>query len=135
VGSTYVQTESVTALSALASVPVGLLATALLVINNLRDIPTDAASGKRTLAVVIGDRRTRQLYAGMIAAVFVFVVALAFVRPGSLLALAGLAFAARPVSRVMAGADGPELIPVLADTGRLQLVTGLLLAGGLWLTA
>jgi 1,4-dihydroxy-2-naphthoate octaprenyltransferase len=67
--------------------------------------------------------------------VFLFVVALAFVHVGSAIALGGLAFAARPVSQVMAGAAGPELIPVLADTGRLQLVTGLLLAGGLWFTA
>jgi 1,4-dihydroxy-2-naphthoate octaprenyltransferase len=134
IGSTYVQSGSVTALSALASVPVGLLATALLVINNLRDIPTDAATGKRTLAVALGDRRTRLLYVGMIAGVFLLVVVITFVEPGSAIALAGLAFAVRPVSRVLAGALGPELIPVLADTGRLQLVTGLLLAGGIWLS-
>jgi len=135
VGSTYVQTESVTGLSLMVAVPVGLLATALLVINNLRDIPTDAATGKRTLAVTLGDRRTRQLYVVMIAGVFLCVVAVAFVHVGAVLALAGLAFAARPVSRVLAGATGPELIPVLAETGRLQLVTGLLLAAGLWITA
>jgi 1,4-dihydroxy-2-naphthoate octaprenyltransferase len=135
VGSTYVQSESVTALSVLASVPVGLLATALLVINNLRDIPTDAATGKRTLAVALGDRRTRILYTAMIAGVFLLLVVVAFVEPGAVIALAGLAFAARPVGRVMAGAVGPELIPVLADTGRLQLVTGVLLAGGIWLSA
>jgi 1,4-dihydroxy-2-naphthoate octaprenyltransferase len=135
VGSTYVQTESITGFSVAASLPVGLLATALLVINNLRDIPTDAATGKRTLAVALGDRRTRLLYVAMIAGVFLFVVALAFVHVGAAIALAGLALAARPVGQVMAGAVGPELIPVLADTGRLQLVTGLLLAGGLALTA
>ena len=70
VGSTYVQIESVTALSAVASVPVGLLATALLVINNLRDIPGDTLSGKRTLAVRLGDARTRWLYVGMLVAAF-----------------------------------------------------------------
>jgi 1,4-dihydroxy-2-naphthoate octaprenyltransferase len=135
VGSTYVQTESITALAVVASVPVGLLATALLVVNNLRDIPTDAVAGKRTLAVTLGDRRTRVLYTAMVAGTFVVIVALAAARPAALLALAGLAFAARPVGRVLAGADGPDLIPVLADTGRLQLVTGLLLAAGLWISA
>ncbi|MEL7209718.1 MAG: 1,4-dihydroxy-2-naphthoate polyprenyltransferase [Actinomycetota bacterium] len=135
VGSAYVQTGEITGLAVLAAVPVGLLATALLVINNLRDIPTDAATGKRTLAVRMGDPATRRLYAGMIAAAFAFVVAVAFVHVGAALALGGLAFAARPVGRVLAGADGLELVPVLADTGRLQLVTGLLLAGGLWITA
>ncbi|MEO6318987.1 MAG: 1,4-dihydroxy-2-naphthoate polyprenyltransferase, partial [Acidimicrobiales bacterium] len=65
-GSTYVQTETLTALALVASVPVGLLATALLVINNLRDIPGDTASGKRTLAVRLGDGRTRGLYVAML---------------------------------------------------------------------
>src|SRR3954469_25749709 len=63
-GSAYVHLERITGLALLASVPVGLLATALLVVNNLRDIPTDATSGKRTLAVRIGDRGTRSLYVG-----------------------------------------------------------------------
>ncbi|MBW3627544.1 MAG: 1,4-dihydroxy-2-naphthoate polyprenyltransferase, partial [Actinobacteria bacterium] len=66
VGSAYVQIEQVSGLALVASVPVGLLATALLVVNNLRDIPTDAASGKRTLAVRMGEHRTRQLYAGLV---------------------------------------------------------------------
>jgi 1,4-dihydroxy-2-naphthoate octaprenyltransferase len=134
-GSAYVQTESIGGLALLASVPVGLLATALLVINNLRDIPTDTATGKRTLAVMIGDRRTRIMYVTMLALVFVAVVLLALVHVGAAIALAGLALAARPMSQVVAGAAGPELIAVLADTGRLQLATGLLLAGGLWVTA
>ena len=59
VGSTYVQVERITGLSVLASVPVGLLATALLVTNNLRDIPGDTVAGKQTLAVRLGDARTR----------------------------------------------------------------------------
>ena len=62
VGSAYVQIERITAVAVVAAIPVGLLATALLVVNNLRDIPTDATAGKRTLAVRLGDKRTRWLY-------------------------------------------------------------------------
>ena len=65
VGSTFVQTESITALALAASIPIGFLATALLVVNNLRDIPGDTQSGKRTLAVRIGDQRTRILYVAL----------------------------------------------------------------------
>src|SRR6476646_1174023 len=73
VGSTYVQTERITALSVGASIPVGLLATALLVTNNLRDIPSDTQSGKNTLAVRLGDRRTRILYVLLLVGAFVSV--------------------------------------------------------------
>lgn len=137
VGSTYVHTEEVTALSLGASIPVGLLATALLVINNLRDIPGDTASGKRTLAVRLGDRRTRWLYTGMLAAAFVAVpvVAGGFDRPAAAAALVGAVLARIPVLRVLEGASGAALIPVLGHTGRVQLVTGALLAAGLALSA
>jgi 1,4-dihydroxy-2-naphthoate octaprenyltransferase len=137
VGSTYVQTESLTALSLVAAVPVGLLATALLVINNLRDIPGDTEAGKRTLAVRLGDRRTRGLYVAMLVLAFVGVpvVAGGFDRAPAAVALVGVVLARRPVLRVLEGAGGPALIPVLGATGRVQLVTGVLLAGGLWLGA
>ena len=136
VGSTYVQVESVSALSAVASVPVGLLATALLVINNLRDIPGDTLSGKRTLAVRLGDARTRWLYVGMLVAAFacIPVVAGGFDRAAAAAALVGIVLARRPVLKVLEGASGPALIPVLGATGRVQLVTGALLAGGLWIS-
>lgn len=136
-GSTYVQTESLTALSLVASVPVGLLATALLVINNLRDIPGDTTSGKRTLAVRLGDARTRWLYVAMLVAAFlcVPVVAGGFDRAPAAAALVGVVLARGPVLQVLEGAAGPALIPVLGATGRVQLVTGTLLAGGLWLGA
>ncbi len=137
VGSTYVQTESLTALPLVASVPVGLLATALLVINNLRDIPGDTASGKRTLAVRLGDKRTRGLYVALLVVAFVTVpiVAGGFDRAPAAVALVGVVLARTPVLRVLEGARGPALIPVLGATGRVQLVTGALLAGGLWLGA
>lgn len=140
IGSTYVQTETMDdadiAVSALAAVPVGLLAVALLVINNLRDIPSDTDSGKRTLAVRLGDQATRRLYVGLLVAAAVGIVAVAGLwRPWAALGLAGLILARSPVQRVLSGATGGELIPALAATGQTQLVTGTLMAVGLALSA
>jgi 1,4-dihydroxy-2-naphthoate octaprenyltransferase len=131
VGSTYVQVEHLTGLSLLASVPIGLLATALLVTNNLRDIPGDVVAGKRTLAVRLGDRRTRTVFVAMVVCALVLVVPVAVIRPGAAVALLAAVVAIDPVRRVRAGASGPALIPVLGATGRLQLVFGVLLAAGL----
>jgi 1,4-dihydroxy-2-naphthoate octaprenyltransferase len=131
VGSSYVQLDGITGVAVGASVPVGLLATALLVVNNLRDIPTDARSGKRTLAVRLGDGGTRSLYVGLVAGAFVVVPLLALRRPWVLLALLALPLAARPMQRIAQGATGMALIPVLGETGRLQLAFGALLAVGL----
>ena len=136
IGAAYVQHEQLTALAAVAAVPVGFLATALLVVNNLRDIPGDTQSGKRTLAVRLGDARTRALYVGLLVGAYVCVpiVAGGFSRGIAVLALAPIVFARRPVLRVLEGKGGRDLIPVLADTGRVQLVTGALLALGIWLS-
>ena len=131
VGSAYVHLERVSGLAVVASVPVGLLATALLVVNNLRDIPTDAASGKRTLAVRVGDPGTRLLYVGCLAGAFSCLLLLAIARPAALLALLALPLAPRPALAIGRGLTGPALVPVLVDTGRLQLVFGLLLALGI----
>jgi 1,4-dihydroxy-2-naphthoate octaprenyltransferase len=130
-GSTYVQTGSVEALALAASVPVGMLATALLVINNLRDIPGDTEVGKRTLAVRLGDARTRALYVGLVITAFAALPVLALRRPLALVALVAVPAAVPPIRRIAAGATGRDLVPVLADTGRLQLVYGVLLASGL----
>jgi 1,4-dihydroxy-2-naphthoate polyprenyltransferase len=136
VGSAYVQVEDVTLLAFGAAVPVGFLATALLVANNLRDIPSDAAVGKRTLAVRIGDRRTRVLYVALLvgAVVAVPLVAGLGARPLAALALVAIPFAQRPVTVVLSGATGAALVPVLAATGRVQLVFGALFALGLALS-
>ena len=131
VGSAYVHQEMVSALAVAAAVPVGLLATALLVVNNLRDIPTDAAAGKRTLAVRLGDRSTRVLYAACVVVAFVLVLPLAVARPFTLLVAATLVLARHPVKAVMDGAVGRDLIAVLVATGRLQLAFGALLALGI----
>ena len=115
--------------------PVGLLATALLVVNNLRDIPTDAASGKRTLAVRMGDLRTRWFYVVLLIGAFLCVIPIAGLAAiGAALAFIGIPFARKPVERVLGGATGPALIPVLGATGRVQLVFGALLTVGLALS-
>ena len=135
VGSTYVQVERITAHSLLASVPVGLLATALLVTNNLRDIPGDRVVGKRTLAVRLGDHRTRILYQVMVAAAFVLVLPIALARPVAAVALVAGVLAVDPARRVRSGASGIDLIPVLVTTGAVQLSFGVLLAAGLVISA
>ncbi len=114
-----------------ASVPLGFLACALLTTNNLRDIPTDAAAGKITLAVRMGAGPTRQLYVLCVAAAFVFALLLASARPGAFLVLAAVPVAVRPVRRVLSGAAGRDLIPALEHTCLLLLAFGSLQAIGL----
>lgn len=127
-GSTYVQHGEFTSISAFASLAVGSLATALLVVNNLRDIPGDAASGKRTLAVALGDAGTRRLYLALLAAAALATLAIAFFRPLAALTFVAAVIAIRPVRAISAGAQGRALIPVLVDTGRLELTFGVLFA-------
>jgi 1,4-dihydroxy-2-naphthoate octaprenyltransferase len=131
VGTVYVQVEGIPWEAWAAAVPVGLLACGLLVANNLRDIPTDTATGKRTLAVVLGDRWTRILYAACAALPYPIVLAVAAPHPWALLALLSAPLSVPPTQTVLRGATGPELIPVLGATGRLQLAYGALLAVGL----
>ena len=132
-GTAYVQLGHFTALAAVGAIPVGLLAVAMLVVNNLRDIPGDTESGKRTLAVRVGAPRTRRIYAACVLLPFAFAIGLAGFRLGALLALVALPIALGPLRRVRGGAVGKALIPVLADTGRTQLAFGLMLAVGIWL--
>ncbi len=133
-GTAYVQMDRVTWLALAACVPVGLLACALLVVNNLRDIPSDTVAGKRTLAVLIGDRRTRLLYGSCTLIPFGMLVVIAFARPLVLLALVTLPLALLPLRAIRAGANGPALIGALGQTGRLQLAFGALLTIGLAIT-
>ena len=131
VGSTYVHVEHVSGLAFLASIPVGLLATALLVVNNLRDIPTDAAAGKRTLAVRLGDHSTRLLYVACVAGAFALVPPIALARPTALAAMLAAVLARRPVVAVLNGTTGRDLVAVLIATGQVQLAFGALLALGI----
>ncbi len=130
-GTTYTQTGRVSAVAVAAAVGTGSLACAILVANNLRDVATDAVSGKRTLAVRLGDARTRTLYAGLLAVAALSVLAAALQRQAAAIALVAALGAVRPVRAVLGGATGRELLPVLADTGRLELAYAVLLAVGL----
>lgn len=117
----------------LASVAIGLLAVALMLTNNLRDIPTDAVSGKKTLAVRLGERGTRLLYTTTLLAPFVLMVPVIIAHWPAALVLLALPLAIGPVRSVLGGAMGRDLIPVLGATGRLELVFSLLLLVGLGL--
>ncbi|HVW31749.1 MAG TPA: 1,4-dihydroxy-2-naphthoate polyprenyltransferase [Acidimicrobiia bacterium] len=133
-GSAYVQLERLTGLAVAAAVPVGLLACALLVANNLRDIDTDAVAGKRTLAVRLGAARTRGLYQACLGGTLVAVAAIGAARPPALVALAAAPLALAPARLVARRRDAPGLIAALVGTGRLQLGLCVLLAVGLWVS-
>jgi 1,4-dihydroxy-2-naphthoate octaprenyltransferase len=130
-GTTYVLIERLTGLAVAAGAAVGCVTCALLVINNLRDIPTDREAGKRTLAVRLGDRTTRWFYAGLVLAAFVIALLTAKVRWEAVLVLVAVPVAVVPIARLRAGAAGRELIAVLGATARLQLVFGAAYALGL----
>jgi 1,4-dihydroxy-2-naphthoate octaprenyltransferase len=129
VGTTYVQTERFGAAALYAGVGVGALACAILVANNLRDIPTDRLAGKRTLAVLLGTDRTRALYLLLVLAAAVACVAVAGATTWwALLGLGFLVPALRGVRTVMGGAVGPALVPVLQSTGLAELAWAVLVA-------
>ena len=134
-GTTYVQVGAVTGPSLVAGVAVGALACAILVANNLRDIPTDELAGKRTLAVVLGDRGTRWMYVALLVAGFVLLAVLAVRTPTTALGLVALPLAVRAAGPVLAGAVGRDLVPVLRDTGLAELAWAAGVAVGLALGA
>ncbi|HEX6493809.1 MAG TPA: 1,4-dihydroxy-2-naphthoate polyprenyltransferase [Candidatus Dormibacteraeota bacterium] len=134
VGTAFVETgHGIPAAAWWAAIPCGLLAVDVLLVNNLRDIPTDSATGKRTLAVRIGDPASRRLYAAVLIAAYMSVAAGVAVRAlpvPALLALLALPLARTPL-RVVARGRGRELVAGLVATVRLHLVTGMLLTVGL----
>jgi 1,4-dihydroxy-2-naphthoate octaprenyltransferase len=138
-GTSYVMIETIPASAWWCGACVGLLAVAILEANNIRDIATDTVAGKRTLAVRIGDRPARTLYAALIVAAFATLPAGALVyllshsagmTPWGLVGLAGWFLAIRPIEASRA-ATGPALVPVLIGTAKLHAVTGALIALGL----
>jgi 1,4-dihydroxy-2-naphthoate polyprenyltransferase len=142
-GAAYVQVERIPGTAWWSSAAMGFLAVALLEANNVRDISTDSAAGKRTLAVRVGHRRARALYRALVVAAFVTIVlgvAVGIVDEGSglsqwaLLGLAAWPLAIGPVEAV-GSAEGRALVPVLVGTAQLELAFGALLALGLWLAA
>ena len=135
-GTLYVQTDSIDSAAVAAAAGVGSLITAILVANNLRDIPSDAAVGKRTLAVRIGDRATRRLFIALIVIGFLAVpVIAATTTPWALVGLAGIAWAIAPIRIIAGGATGAALVPALSATGILVAAYALWLSAGLILGA
>ena len=130
-GTAFVQMKQFSWLALAAAVPAGLLACALLMVNNLRDIRSDTQAGKHTLAVILGDARSRVAYVLTLLVPFGLAALLAFFRPLTLITLLALPLARIPVRSVRAGASGPALIQALGQTGRLQLVFGVALTAGL----
>jgi 1,4-dihydroxy-2-naphthoate octaprenyltransferase len=136
-GTSASQTGQITLLALLGGVACGALSTAILVANNLRDIPTDALFGKQTLAVRLGDERTRELYRACILVGFFMPLAMNFSETGPESAFIGLfaiLSARRPLQAMRSGATGPALIPVLADTARMLLLFAGMLSVAIWLS-
>ncbi|MGA0003349.1 MAG: 1,4-dihydroxy-2-naphthoate polyprenyltransferase [Candidatus Nanopelagicales bacterium] len=136
-GTSASQTGQVTVLALIGGVACGALSTAILVANNLRDIPTDELSGKRTLAVRLGDAKTRELYRACILVGFFMPLAMNFSETGPESAFIGLFAilgARRPLQAVRNGATGPDLIPVLGDTARMLLLFSGMLSVAIWLS-
>ncbi|WP_026877563.1 1,4-dihydroxy-2-naphthoate polyprenyltransferase [Jiangella gansuensis] len=131
-GTTYVQADRITATALVSAVAVGCLACALLLVNNIRDVHTDVVSGKRTLAVILGEQRSRMLYALLMAVPFAIVAGLAAAgQPWSALALLCAPLAAATARPVLGKATGTALIPALRRTGMTELVFAILLTVGL----
>jgi 1,4-dihydroxy-2-naphthoate octaprenyltransferase len=131
VGTTYVAVGRVPGAAWVAGSAVGLLATALLEANNLRDVAGDTAAGKRTLAVRLGARRARALYVGAVTLAFAAGAVVGLWRPWAPLVLVAVPLVVSPVRLVLSGAQGRSLLPVLGATGRLQIAAGVLLALGI----
>ena len=134
VGSAYVQLERVPGAAWWGSLAVGLLACAILLANNIRDVPTDTVAGKRTLAVRVGAPTARRLFAACYVGAFGSVVAIAITQPWALLALAALPLAVTPVRLVLTRSDPPSLIAALVATSRLEVIVAVLLGAGLCLS-
>ena len=121
-GTQYTQIGSITAVGVLGAIGVGALASAILVANNLRDIPTDSVTGKTTLAVRLGDTRTRQLYLGLFGVTILCTLLMAIWRPWAPIGLVGLVIAWPGIQAVRSGATGKALIPALGLTGFAELM-------------
>ncbi|GAA1460649.1 1,4-dihydroxy-2-naphthoate polyprenyltransferase [Williamsia maris] len=132
-GTQFVQAGEIDWVGFVSAVAVGSYSSAVLVANNLRDIPSDTESGKTTLAVRLGDKRTRDLHLGLVAVPSVLSVVLVIATPWALVGLLAAPLAWRAHSPVRAGAQGPALIPALAQTGLAMVVWALATAVGLFI--
>jgi 1,4-dihydroxy-2-naphthoate octaprenyltransferase len=132
-GTQFVQAERIDWVGAALAVGVGSFSSAVLVANNLRDIPTDTATGKITLAVTLGDARTRTLHLALLTVPFLLTLALALQTPWALAGLLAAPLAVRANAPVRGGGNGLELIPALRDSGLALLVWSILCAVALGL--
>jgi 1,4-dihydroxy-2-naphthoate octaprenyltransferase len=130
-GTQYTQALRVDRVGLAVAVAMGSLSSAVLVANNLRDIPTDKESGKITLAVRLGDARTRLLYQALFGAAFVATSALMLATPWCAVGFVALPLAVRAAAPVRKGLGGKDLIPVLRDTGLTMLVWAVAVASAL----
>ncbi|GAB3108101.1 1,4-dihydroxy-2-naphthoate polyprenyltransferase [Janibacter alkaliphilus] len=126
-GTEYTQANAISLVGVLGAIAVGCLASAILVANNLRDIPSDTVAGKQTLAVRLGDAKTRRLYLGLFVVAAAATGLMAFWHPFAPVALVGLLLAAPGLKAVLSGATGKALVPAIATTGIAELVWALLL--------
>ena len=130
-GTQYTQALRIDWVGVAAAVTMGSLSSAVLVANNLRDIPTDKQSGKITLAVRLGDARTRRLYQVLLVVAFVVTLVLVLATPWCAVGLVALPLAVRAARPVRKGLGGKDLIPVLRDTGLTMLVWAVAVAAAL----
>jgi len=126
VGAFYVQTETITLLSFIVSIPMGVLSCAILAVNNLRDRPKDELAGKLTVAVRIGDTKARYMYVSLLA--IAHIAAISTWIPTALLTLLLLPMSISISRQVLRGASGKDLVPVLGRTGKLQLIFSIVFA-------
>jgi 1,4-dihydroxy-2-naphthoate octaprenyltransferase len=134
VGSAYVQVEYVPGAAWWGSLAVGLLACAILLANNVRDVPTDTVAGKRTLAVRVGAPAARALFVACYVGAFGAVVAIGITQPWALLGLLALPLAVEPVRIMRTRSDPPSLVKALVATARLELAVAVLVSVGLCLS-
>jgi 1,4-dihydroxy-2-naphthoate octaprenyltransferase len=130
-GTQYTQALTVDWVGWATAVAMGSLSSAVLVANNLRDIPTDEESGKITLAVRLGDARTRMLYQGLLVVALALTLVLMLATPWCAMGFVAVPLAARGLAPVRKGLRGKELIPVLRDTGLTMLVWAIAVAAAL----
>ena len=130
-GTLYTQAHQLTWTGLACAVGVGAIASAILVANNLRDIPTDRESGKMTLAVRLGDRGTRAFYVLLLVVAAVALLSVARDYPWALLALLAFGIVGKPLKSLLSGATGRDLVPVLAATGLFEIGYAVLLAVGI----
>jgi 1,4-dihydroxy-2-naphthoate octaprenyltransferase len=134
VGSAYVQVETVPSAAWWGSLVVGLLACAILLANNVRDVPTDAVTGKRTLAVRLGAPTARRMFVGCYLGSFLSIVVIGISQPWALLGLLGLPLAVAPVRTMLVRRDPPSLVRVLVATSKVEIVVAVLVSVGLCLS-